>query len=370
MPRMDQAAPKNQLAKLLLIGEGKCGKTDLAGMAGADGFNVLYLDGDVGAQTIAGLPTQAKQNIYLLNVSDRYTDSGGIETFFAQFFKAWTTKKHIVWNDSHQRPYSVIADGQVNETDEFWTLRPARMDHNTVLAIDSWSSLSQSCMQWAANEYGVDLGEVGDDRKDMRKVYQAAGEKLTQFLLAIQNAPCHVIVLAHPQEFVKTKKPEGKTIRGMAEGDLKVLWTKMVPKSSSNNHALSMAKYFTDVAWLEPTLTSRFIDFRVDNEKISGGHFNAKLEIGDRDKKTTGFTFAELVRKIGGTIPTEPQAIDSWLTIQTGYEQVGAKKVVLEVKPGVKVQTAAVTQNPPPNKAPAKGMLNLGALKSTVPAQP
>lgn len=372
MPRMDNPPPTNQLAKLLLIGDGKCGKTDFAGMAGASGFNVLYLDGDVASQTIADLPLAARKNIYLLKCGDTIGE-GGIEPVYTHTIKSFIGKSLFVWNDSAQRQYNMLVDGQANTTDEFWLIRPGLMDHTSVLVLE-WTALANSTMLWAAKEHGVDLGEVDvDERGAMRNVHRSAGEKLTQYLIAIQRAPCHVICLSHPQEFVKTQRPDGKTGKETKEIDLKTLWTKMVPKSCSNNHAMSMSKYFTDIAWLEPDMLGiRHIDFRIDRERISGGHFNAKYAIADREKKdSTGFNFAHLVAKVGGIIPGGGSDIDSWLSIQMGFDATPKPKAALSLaangsKPSV-VSTPSIAAIP--NSQPL-GVLNLLNLKSSGPAKP
>lgn len=380
MPRMDEESKELQLAKLLLCGEGKCGKTDFAAMAAALGFNVLYLDGDVAAQTIKSLPIEARQRIYLMKCGDRFDEDGGVEPTFAHFFKTWITKPTVVWNDSKQRLYSVQEDGQKNETDTFWLLRPARVDHTVVMVIE-WSSLVHSAMQWAANEAGIDLGEIGpgltDDRKEMRGLYQAAGEKLTQYLIAIQRAPCHVICITHPREFVKLIPPAGKTIGATREKDMQIAWTKMVPISSSNNHALSLSKYFTDVAWMTVGMTGkREIDFRIDNNRIGGGHFNQKFEVANRDAGDapgSKFTFGTLVEKLGGTLPKDMPGVDHWLTIQTGYEQAPSKAAAVILKkpaaaPAGNGGTLKASETPERVQTP-KGMMSLARLKSQAPAK-
>jgi len=366
---MDKPLAGNQLAKLLLIAEGKAGKTDFAAMAAAEGFNVLYLDGDVASQTVASLPLDAKQRIYLLKCGDAFGEGGGIEPNYAHFFKDWISKPMIIWNDSRQRLYSII-DSDKNEEDEFWLLRPARMDHTCVLVIE-YTRLAHSAMQWAANQAGVDLGEV-DERKDMRGIYQAAGEKLTQYLLAIQRAPCHVICLTHPKEYVKLTPPTGKTIGNTKEKDMVVAFTKLVPTSSSNNHAFGMSGNFTDVAWMITSVTGdREIDFRIDANKICGGHFNAKFKVANRDKNEkpgSGFTFGTLVRKLGGTVPGKEGApINHWLTIQTGYEP--PKKITPKA---LVVPRKADSSPAAPKKVEGTGMSVLAGLKlkQTGPANP
>jgi hypothetical protein len=60
MPRMDQAPPQKSLIKLLLIADGKVGKSHFAGEA-AKFFKTLYIDGDVAIPTLNKLPMEAAQ---------------------------------------------------------------------------------------------------------------------------------------------------------------------------------------------------------------------------------------------------------------------------------------------------------------------
>jgi hypothetical protein len=331
MPRGSNAQAKHQLVKALVVGDGKCGKSDWAGRAVIGGFNVIYMDADVASQTISGftkdkknpVPEELMANIFILNVGDVLVN-GGIDYRFVKTFKKFATASPTFrWNDSQSQEYSLVDHGSPT-TDEVWEIKPASMDHNTVWVIDSWTSLTQSAMAWAADELGFDMEEPNRDK--MRSVYQMAGEKLTFYLTLIRSAPCHVIVLAHPNEFTKTESPTGVKVKDAKETDRKVLWTKMLPKSASNNHAMQMAKYFTDIAWLEVTAQGDYkVDFRPSNEKLSGGHMNAYL--GTRE----GGTFVDLVRFVGGTIPGEPQDYSKWLTIHdSGFEMPEAVK-----KPGL-----------------------------------
>jgi hypothetical protein len=368
--RMDNPLPSTQLAKALIIGDGKCGKTDLAGMAGAENFNVVYLDGDVASQTIAALPIEARRNIQLLKCGDSFDENGQLECTYSKFFDQWISSRRIIWNDSKQRLHSVLLDGQINTTDEFLILKPARMDESCVLVIE-WTTLAQSVMFRAIKDAGLSPGNIAqDERGEMRSIYLAAGERLTAYALAIQRAPCHVICLGHPSEFVKTQKPDGKTQRQINEKDLKVLWTKMVPKSSSNNHALSLPKYFTDVAWMEAKMLGRrVIDFSINPDRIGGGHFNESFDVQNRDKgDTSGFTFGTLVRKIGGKVFDSPQPIDAWCEVQVGFDATPSAKQGLVLKSPTTTTTVATQQisTPAPLQPAAKGLLNLSGGASRV----
>ena len=341
MPRMDNDdSGRLSRARLLLIADGKYGKSYYAGMAGAH-FNVLYLDGDVAAETIQQLPAAVRRNIYLLSVGDTI-DSGRIDHNNADFLTSFFTESTLLWDDTRQKLVSRKDD--LSES-EVWEIKPAKMDNNTVLVIDSWTTAVMSLMQWAADAEGVDLMDT--DSPEMRPIYAAGGNKATQWLRIIEALPCHVIVVAHPDEFVKQEKPTGR-VKDAKEGDMKVLWTKMVPKSTSKPHSLTMAKFFTDVAWLEasPTGTTRYINFRISDERISGGHYNDRIEMEKR-------WFHDLVKQLGGIVPDKAPEPSEWLTMYAKGEWRPPEPKVLAAGKDSKMDVKPV----------AKTMASLTAVK-------
>ena len=334
MPRGGEPNQKAQLVKALVIGDGKCGKTDWAARAAAAGFNVLYLDGDVGAQTVANLAKdsshpvshEAMQRIFLLPIHDQIQSNGmGFE--MSSFFRDFTTeRRQLIWNDTQQRVFSRIKDGD-SSPDEIWKITPSAMNEDWVLVVDSFTALAQSSLHWGAEELGIDLGEIDKAMRDkMRDIYRIVGEKLTQYLTIIRSLRCHVIVIGHPIEFTKTKKPDNVTIRNAKEQDFKILWTKMLPKSVTNNHSLTMAKFFTDIAWMEvDALGKHMIDYRPNPDYMSGSHLNARLDSRE------GGSFKDLVLAIGGAIPDGKQGFESVIEISQGYEAAAPKpKPVLD----------------------------------------
>lgn len=315
MPRMDQAPSESKRIKLLLIGDGKVGKTHFAGSAAADGFNVLYMDGDVGTPTLSQLPMKAKQNTYLLPIHDTVM-GGGRDTRMIETFEEFASNITFRWNDTLGRV------AKHKDTDEIWEIKPGLMDDSCVLVLDSWTSLIESITLRAAIANGVDLTDA--KLSEMRDVYRAAGAKATQVLQLIRAMPCHVIVLAHPDEYEHRVNPEGKKIRDINEKDQIVEWTKLVAKSTSRPHSLQMPKYFTDVAWMEVSpMGERKVDFRAKATRISGGHFS---EIKTVDE----YSFANLVRQIGGEVPSTPKPVHSWLKIIPAGEAAPAESKVLE----------------------------------------
>lgn len=315
MPRMDQATNQDRLVKMLIIGDGKIGKTYYAGMAAAAGLNVLYIDGDVGAATLTQLPKEAKERIYMMDFGDRMI-GGENDSRFLDTMVDFTTSGVFRWNDKLQR----VATKK--DTDcEIWEISPAKMDETCLLVIDSWTSLTESIMQAVARAEGVDLSTA--TTSEMRPVYGGGGTKAVQILKMIRSARCHVIVIGHPDEFQHKTAPEGRKVRDVKEVDMVIDWTKMIPKSTSRPQALQMAKYFTDVAWMEsnPSGSKRMLNFRLDPSRVSGGHFN------DMKDAFVDYTFAKLIQQLGGTI--DPTAtVDHWLKIT----KVDATPVQTETK--------------------------------------
>lgn len=355
MPRADQSPDTDRLCRLLLIGDGKIGKTPYAGLAGEQGFNVLYLDGDVGGPTIATLPTKAKENIYLMNVGDRL-DGGVIGYHFVTFMTKFFGQTKVLWDDTNGR---LLESKDDTSEIEVWEIFPYHLNYNWVLVLDSWTSLVQSCMLWSARTNGVDLSEA--TLSQMREVYKGAGMKLTQFLVILQRVRCNVIVIAHPDEFVKLDKPEGIKMKDIKETDLRVAWTKMIPKSSSKPHALTMAKFFTDVAWMEANKagTERRINMKLSDERISGGHLN--------DVKTMQeFNFARLVQAVGGHVPPVNAPVEPALYMHPKgtYVRPSAAGKVLDGTKDSAVVVADTSKVPPVSNKPV-GLAALMAANKT-----
>lgn len=314
MPRMDSPESEaqgdiNSLVRLLLIGDGRLGKSYYAAMAAAAGLNVLYLDGDGARATIQKVPLAARKRIYYMDIRDSVL-GGQRDARMWDIMKEFTSTVEFRWNDTHNR----IASRK--DTDgEIWAIKPGRMDHTCVLVLDSWTSFTESVTLAAAIDNNVDLGDATTSA--MRPVYQMSGLKATQMLQMLRSLRCHVIVLAHPDEFSHTTKPEGKKVGGIKETDLIVDWTKMIPKSTSKPHGMQMSKYFTDVAWMVTNAsgTERQLDFRLKDDRISGGNFSERKNIDD-------YSFVNLIKEVGGRLPKpgDSNPVDHWLTITNAGE--------------------------------------------------
>lgn len=316
MPRMDQAPPSDVLIKQLLIGDARVGKTEYAAAA-AEHFNVLFVNGDANTLSTLNKQTiQRKRNIYAMNMGD--TVLGGVrDCRFIESMQEFTTVMTMRWNDTTQR----IAKRA--DKDDIWELKPALMDHTWLFVLDSWTSLCDSIMLQVAVANGVDLSTATTTQ--MRPVYQMAGLKATAILQCIKALRCHVLVLSHPDEYEHKTAPEGRAVKDTREGDLVVDWTKLIPKSVSKPHGFQIGRFFTDVGWMEmsPAGTERRINFKTQNDRISGGHFT------ESKNATTDYSFASLVKEVGGQLGT-PGNIDGALKIIPAGESLPAPEKVLD----------------------------------------
>ena len=320
MPRMNDTSGASTLAKLLLIGDGKLGKTYYAALAAKAGFNVLYLDGDVGAATISSmvksgaLTSDEASRIYLLDIRD--TIMGGMrDTKMTESIDELFSSIVVRWNDTLQRM------AKRNDTGEIWELRLGKMGQNDLLIVDSWTGYTDSLMLAVARANNVDISTA--KTPEMRPVYQGASLKATQTLQVIRSVPCHVIVIAHPDEYSHMTNPEGRKVGAINEKDKTIDWTKMIPKTTSKPQGLLMSKYFTDVAWIElsPDGKERRLNFKPKNDRVSGGHF-------DDIKSIEEYSFANLVKQIGGRLPDGEGP--AWISITTVDAPTQADEKILD----------------------------------------
>lgn len=358
MPRGDQMNKRPPLIHGMILAEEKNGKTTWLLAAAEAGFNVLLLDGDVAEQRINDLSPEAKARVFYMDVSDDLVgdvDPRMIRTV-AEFFTATT----FLWNDSKQRIYSRVNDEHDEESgaclDEIWEIKPALLDQNWVLGLDSWTTLSYSAMLDKAESEGISIADV--ERLE-RNIYQGVGNRLTNIAITQQKARCHTLVCGHPNQYEKRKSQDGKTVReATKENDQIVEWTKMVPKSSSNNHGYSLGKFFSDILWIDvDKFGKRKLDARKTATRTSGGNFNS---VGD---PAVDHRFVDLVTKIGGFVPDGKQGPGPALTIHeagTYIPRVAAAKAnpLAKKKASDSLEPEGTAAKP----TPVKGVGGLGGL--------
>lgn len=352
MPIANEMSENFSPSRVLVMGDTKAGKTDYIFRAAEAGFTVLYMDGDVGVQCLQAmirtgrLSKAAASRIVVLKIND-YNDRNGVYVpFMAEFFVKFTTSGKFLWNDSLQRVFKP-SEYLKEEGHVVWELRPAMLTPDVIVGIDSWTTLASSVLHWKADDLKVDLSDIDKVGRDM---YSGVGHKLTQFLTLMSRLPCHLAVTGHPREYQKMKPPKGQRIENVKEKDMEIEWIKMVPVSSSNPHALTLGKNFSDIGWIDiDRMGRRVIDFKVSDSRIIGGHLDAKGPVDE-------LTLASLITQTGGAVP-KTSSMDSWLT-QYGpgeYELPAAKVLTPAAKPNS--TTGAVAQ-------PLKGLGALASLKA------
>lgn len=341
MPRATNLSTNSQLIKGLIMGVEKSGKTDWAARAALAGFNVLYLDGDVAAATIHQLPPEARKRIFYLDFGDDFA-GGKEDTRMIDLMYEFFTSTKFVWNDSKEDKFTLRQYD--SEADEVWVIYPGKLDWRWVVVLDSWTTLSYSGMVSKAKDLGVSIADV---EKVNREIYAGVGNRLTNMASIIQKMPCHVIVIGHPDEYQKKKAPDRVTVREAKELDMEIEWTRMIPKSSSKPHGLTLGKFFTDCGWMDVTRGGRReLNFKLDVNRSSGGHLDSK---GDPRES---HSFENLVRAIGGTIP-DPNRPEDILP-------------VLEIYGPGEYQTASAKPIAPIAGGTVKGVGGLAGLKKSI----
>ena len=306
MPTLDKLPLTDTKARVLLIGESKAGKTHWAMQAAEAGFNVLYLDGDNSKATLNGLSAQAKPRVRYLDCHDSLTVPR-----FKIILMGLLESAEFQWNDSQQK--MIAATQPLSEGETAWIIEPVKLTENDVVVIDSWSSLTWSIIWDWANGAGIQLS--ANLRNDNRNMYGDIGNKATWILNVLAALPCHLIVTAHPDEFVKYKKPPGR-VSNQKEKDLELLWTRDIPKSTSRPHGRSMAKFFPDVLWLKiDIMGNRLIDGRAAEDRDGGSRFN-----GVQDANNI-YSFEKLVQTIGGQAPNPDAPMPAVIEYEPGEYQ-------------------------------------------------
>lgn len=360
MPRGSNLHEDMVTAKLLLLGDAKAGKTEYALRAAEAGFNVLLMDGDVAVQTISAVDPKARHRIFVMDVADRLVD--GIEPRMIQTVADFFASSRFLWNDTKQKEYSPSRDEHDPESgaalDEIWEFRPGLLNHHWVVVLDSWTTLSYSGTLAKAEDMGVSVADV--EKFDMN-LYAGVNNRLTNMLAVIQKARCHFIVIGHPAQYEKSKSPDNTKAREAGKMQNRIIeWTKMIPKSSSNPHGLTMGKFFSDVGWIDVLKSGkRELNFNVTSERTSGGHMSGK---GDPRED---FRFSELVKKIGGTLPPAGQdlPLGDGLTIHLAGTYIPAAKKPKTL--GIGSKSTASAPDVPAAPSQVKGLGGLAGLKKS-----
>jgi hypothetical protein len=355
MPRGNNMADDMVTAKMLLLADAKAGKTEYALKSAEAGFNVLLMDGDVAVQTISAVKPEARHRIFVMDVSDRLDN--GIDPRMIQIVADFFTSSTYLWNDTQQKEYSRTKDAHDPESgaalDEIWEFHPAALNHHWVVVLDSWTTLAYSGTLAKAQDMGVNVADV--EKFDMN-LYAGVNNRLTNMLAVIQKARCHFIVPGHPAQYEKTRSPDNSNAAEAGKMKNRIVeWTKMIPKSSSNPHGLTMGKFFSDVGWIDILKSGkRELNFQVSSGRVSGGHLEGK---GD---PRGDYKFVELLKKIGAWVPENPNndlPLGNGLIIHPAGTFIPATKKPATLAIGSKPAASTPLESPAPTQVKGLGGL-------------
>lgn len=344
MPRADNMTEGKPI-HVLVIGPSKVGKTWWALQAAKAGFNLVYLDGDAAQGALAQQPDEIKRRVMYMDMRDTY-DNGNYVPRFATLLDAAMRTSPFLWNDTGNRTFKREV---AQPDDDVWKLRLSRLGMKDVLVIDSATSLSYSIMRQIADNSGMDITEVD---KAERSVYAAARNKLTGILNMIQVAPCHVIMVAHSEEWEQRRKKPGLVKDSSKEDNMIIVGTRQVPSSVSKQFGSTMAKFFTDVGWMSMGVTGeRVIDFSSTPDREAGGRFTDKKSLDD-------YSFAAICKASNVPLPGK----DNPLTTP-GLEEIKAS-VLLDAAAAAPLEPTAA-----PAKVQIKGVSGLAGILNMKPKE-
>ena len=213
--------------KVLIYGEPKTGKTELAGSLAALGYKLWWFDLDNGIQTLLRPESgAAKQlaNIELFRLPDTQAFPIGIETILK------VTKGGECRICSLHGKVGCLACSK-SAPDGFSSINASTFSNKDVLVIDSVSQLAASVMNHIKRDMiAKGLEDIKPDWDD----YAKQGFLMDRIFSTIQQANYNVVAISHAQ---------------MVELDDKK--KRLVPIGGTSNFSKTFAKYFDHVVYTE-----------------------------------------------------------------------------------------------------------------------
>lgn len=212
--------------RLMLYGREKTRKTMWALSAAALDLNVLLIDGDDGAHIASQFPSKLMQRVAHIRCVDTPE-----EFIFAKLVTHMVTGKPFAFQEATGRLTSKVgASGEWFQCDGL-----DKLSRNDVLVIDSWTALTASMKLQYSQTNGIDLADAA------KTEWPGYGwmQNLTDHILnCLHHLPCHIIVIAHEQQYEKYK----------GTGKERVLdWQRTQPLGASGNTSGRLGKHFSDI---------------------------------------------------------------------------------------------------------------------------
>lgn len=263
MPLFNDLKQDGMPLRILAYGVAKTKKTWWAGTAAEYGLNVLHIDGDDGYHILSNLSPAAKERIFVCDVMDSFR--GANMCYFmtlllkGQPFGWDEVNKAFVLLDKGGNPMAPAANARIILFD------PSKLSINDLLVIDSWTAFVESLNKRFYIEHKIDITAKSDAESNWDG-YRWSGAMADWALQQIKALPCSVLIIAHTQVYEKKKNEvDGNGVQKQVTE-----WTRTQVKSTSGNHALRLAKYFSDILYFRLVGKQFYIDTKADEERDGG----------------------------------------------------------------------------------------------------
>ena len=255
MPQLgtDNPVSLQSPSRILLYGREKTRKTMWALSAAQHGFNVLLLDGDDGAHISRQFPADAMKRVAHVRLVDKPNDHVFARTI-VKFVKgeafALDERTRRLHTRPDDKPGWFVCDGA------------AKLTGDDVVVIDSWTALTSSMkLQFSATNR-IDLADAA------KTDWTGYGwmQNLTDYILdSLHHLPCHIIVIAHEQQYEKYKG---------TGTDRVVDWSRTQPLAASGNTSGRLGKHFSDnFRFVGKRATSTTIQAKGNADQVGGSRY-------------------------------------------------------------------------------------------------
>lgn len=204
--------------KVLVFGEPKSGKTELAGKL-AEKYNLLWFDLERGHGTLTKLPDAFKERIEIVCIPDTRSYPIAIETMLKVI-----TGAAVEICDAHGKVNCMVCK---KAEAAFTRVCLKELSSDTIVVIDSLTQLANSAMNFLQKD-------KPDTAKPEWEEYSNQGRLMDKFLSEIQQASYNVVVITHVTE---TEMEDGKA--------------RLVPVGGTRSFSRNTAKYFDHVVFCE-----------------------------------------------------------------------------------------------------------------------
>lgn len=318
MPIADELIAETHMLRVFIYGPAKMRKTWWALNAAEAGFRVLMFSGERGHGIVQRLSPEARKRVYIIDAHD-----GALDGFFAtSLVTAFRTGDFGI--HEKKRLVATPARGGFTRIDmrEFGAV--------DVVVIDSYTAFAESLARRYAFENNIDLADAS---KPQWEGYRYCGMLASWFLTQLEAVlHCHYVVVGHQTQYEKYEKdPNDPKKQGPLE------FSRQQPISTSNPHAMSISGKFDHVLHFGANNPQKvIIDTLGDADHDAGSR-----ALPNGRYTWEELTFAELARRDGCTMPTEPTPPYEFIELEDRLSKMGKKEAPTSENPAPIVPQAA-----------------------------